>query len=78
MDLNKLTTKSGESLQGALELANQLHHAEIQPLHLALVLVKQPAGIVASLVQKLEKNPTNIAESLESALTKLPTISGPS
>ncbi len=78
MDLNKLTTKSGESLQGAVELAQELKHSEIRALHLALVLVKQPGGIVASLLQKLEKDPSTVADGLKAALTKLPTVSGPS
>jgi ATP-dependent Clp protease ATP-binding subunit ClpB len=78
MDLNKLTTKSAESLQGALELANQLQHSEIHPLHLALVLIQQPGGIVASLLQKLEKDATPIVTSLKEALAKLPTTSGSS
>src|SRR5690349_4627455 len=77
MNLNRLTTKSAESLQGSMELASSLKNSEITALHLALVLVKQPGGIVSSILQKLQKNPEAIASSLQTALTKLPTISGP-
>jgi ATP-dependent Clp protease ATP-binding subunit ClpB len=77
MNINRLTTKSGESLQGAMELAASLKNSEITPLHLAVVVIKQPGGIVPSLLQKLQKNPESITTQLQSELTKLPTISGP-
>ncbi len=77
MNLNRLTTKSAESLQGAMELASSLKNSEITALHVALVLVKQPGGIVSSILQKLQKNPDAISSALQTAVTKLPTISGP-
>ena len=77
MNINRLTTKSGESLQGAMELAASLKNSEIIPLHLAVVVIKQPGGIVPSLLQKLQKNPESITTQLQSELSKLPTISGP-
>ncbi len=75
MNLQKLTTKSAEALQGALELANKLSHAQIQPEHLALVLVNQPGGIVPSILQKLDTDPTKVAQSIKDILTKQPTLS---
>lgn len=77
MNLNKLTTKSAESLQGAMELAAELKNSEMRAEHLALVLVKLPGGIVASLLQKLGKKAEDIASALQAEVTKLPTISGP-
>jgi ATP-dependent Clp protease ATP-binding subunit ClpB len=76
MDLNTLTTKSAESVQGAMQLAGTLKHSEITPLHLALVLLKQPDGIVPTLIQKLERNTETIAEKVQQELAKLPTVSG--
>ncbi|MFZ1721140.1 MAG: Clp protease N-terminal domain-containing protein, partial [Microgenomates group bacterium] len=75
MNLQKLTTKSAEALQGALELANQLSHAEILPEHLALVLVKQPGGIVPSILEKTSIKPEKVADSLQNHISKLPTLS---
>lgn len=78
MNLNKLTTKSAESLQGAVELAAQLKNPEIRSVHLALVLIKQGGGIVSSLLQKLNKNADDTAAKLQELITKLPTASGAS
>jgi ATP-dependent Clp protease ATP-binding subunit ClpB len=81
MNLDKLTTKSAESLQGAMQLAGKLNHPEITPLHLSLVLIEQPGGIVASILQKLEKENkidkdlATISKELKDKLEKLPTIS---
>lgn len=76
MNLNKLTTKSAESLQGAMELAAELKNPEIRTGHLALVLIKQPGGIVQSLVQKLGKNPEAIASELQTLVSGYPTVTG--
>jgi ATP-dependent Clp protease ATP-binding subunit ClpB len=78
MNLNKLTTKSAESLQGAMELAAQLKNPEIKPVHVALVLIKQSGGIVSSLLQKLGKDSDAIATQLQDLLSKIPSISGAS
>lgn len=73
MDLNRLTTKSAESVQGAVQLAGQLRNPEITPIHLALVLVQQAGGIVPSILQKLTKDPQPIADNLKTAVSELPT-----
>jgi ATP-dependent Clp protease ATP-binding subunit ClpB len=75
MDLNRLTTKSAESVQGAVQLVGQLRNPEIKPVHLALVLVQQAGGIVPSILQKLGKDPSQIAESLKAEVASLPTAS---
>ncbi len=77
MDMNKLTTKSAEALQGAMQLAGELSHPEILPLHLAVVLINQPAGIVPALLQKLDQDPQKISSALQEALSQKPTVSGP-
>lgn len=76
LDPNKLTTKSAEALQGAMQLAGKLHHSEISIWHLLLVLVTQPDGIVASILQKLNREPGTVATRIKDELTKLPTVSG--
>ncbi len=77
MDLNQFTTKSAQALEGAMQLAGKLKHAELTPWHLLLVLIEQPDGVVPALIQKLEKDPTAVAQKVQSELTKLPTVSGP-
>lgn len=73
MNINKLTTKSAEGLQGSIELATQLNHTEVTPLHLALVLLQQPGGIVSSIVNSIDGDGAAIAQDLKEKLTKLPT-----
>jgi len=77
MDLNKLTTKSAESLQGAMQLAGELRNPELTPWHLALVLTQQPGGIVSSLLQKLDRDSDTIATQLKQKLEALPSASQP-
>lgn len=77
MDPNRLTTKSAEALQGAMQLAGKLKHSEIKPEHLALVLLRQGDGIVPALFQKLEQDPSAIAEVLQQKVSSFPTVSGP-
>jgi ATP-dependent Clp protease ATP-binding subunit ClpB len=76
LDPNKLTTKSAEALQGAMQLAGKLNHAEISIWHLLLVLVNQPEGIVASILQKLGRDPGTTASRIKDKLNDLPTVSG--
>lgn len=75
MDPNRLTTKSAEALQGAMQLAGQLRHTEIKPEHLAMVLLGQKDGIVPTIFQKLEKDPDEITELLRQKITAFPTVS---
>ena len=77
MDINKLTTKSAEALQGAMQLAGKLSHTEIKPLHLALVLTEQAGGVVPTVLQKLKKDPGAVSAELKQKLTELATSSGP-
>ncbi len=77
MNLNRFTTKSAEAIQGAMQLAGKLKHSTIEPLHLFVVLLKQPKGIVSSLLQKLEKDPDRISQRVRDQLSKKPTTSEP-
>lgn len=76
MNPNNLTTKSAEAIQSALQNAAQAHHAELTPWHLLLALLEQPQGIVPSLLQKLEANPSHLLELTKQQLAHLPTVSG--
>lgn len=77
MNLDKLTTKSAEALQGAMQLAGEMHHSEIRALHLALVLINQKGGIVSTMLQKLEKDVAEVSTALQSEVSALPVVSGP-
>ncbi len=76
IDLNKLTTKSAEALQGAMQLAGKMKHNEITPWHLLLTLITQKEGIVSSILQQLGRDPGTVTTRIKDKLSQLPTVSG--
>ncbi len=76
LNLDKLTTKSAEALQGAMQLAGKLKNPEVTPWHLLLVLINQPAGIVPTILQNLDQDPNQVAQKVQEKLKNLPTVSG--
>jgi len=78
MNLNKFTLKVQEAIQSALQLAEQFGHQEITPAHVMAVLIKQPEGIIPSILSKLEVNKDQLYQSIEKILHNKPSISGSS
>jgi ATP-dependent Clp protease ATP-binding subunit ClpB len=76
MDFNKFTTRAAEAIQGTMQLAGELGHQALSPLHLLLVLLQQKDGLVPSLLEKLEIDPEQVVGRLKNELQKLPTVSG--
>ncbi len=76
MNFNRYTTKAAEAVEGALQLAGQLQHQALSPEHLLLVLVKQAGGLVPTILQKLDKNPSQIANAVQNELTQKPQVYG--
>ncbi len=76
MDFNKLTTKSAEAVQGAMQLAGEMKNPEIKPTHLAVVLLQQPGGIVPSIVVQLEGKVDELTSQLKTKMSELPQASG--
>lgn len=73
---NKLTTKSAEALNGAMQLAGKMKNAELSSWHLLLVLINQSEGIVTSILQKLDRDPATISTQVKEKLSQLPTVTG--
>lgn len=76
MNFDKYTTKASEAVQGTMQLAGQLGHQAITPLHLLQVLIQQRDGIVPSLLHKLEIDAAALADRVKSELTRLPQVTG--
>ncbi len=76
MNPDQFTTKSLEAIQGAMQLAGQLKNSEVSIWHLLLVLLKQPNGIVPSLLQKLNVDLPTITDRVQQELEQLATVSG--
>ncbi len=76
MRLDRLTTKAQEALTEASAMATSLGHAEVRPLHLLLVLARQPGGIVIPLLQRLGADPRVVAAAAEEQLAGAPKVQG--
>ena len=76
MDFSKFTTKASEAMQGTMELAEKLHQQALSPLHLLLVLLQQPEGLVPTILEKLEQHPEAIVQRIQTELAKQPTVEG--
>ncbi len=73
---DKLTTKAQEAVQEAHDIAARHDQQQIEPLHILAALVAQPDGIVAPLLSRLGVRPEAIAPEIETALGRLPKVTG--
>jgi len=73
---DKLTVKAQEAVQEAQEIAARHDQQQIEPLHLLAALVTQPDGIVSPLLQRLGVRPEGLESEIETALGRLPKVSG--
>ena len=76
MDANRFTQKSMEALQSAQQLAQSYGNAQIEQLHLLSALLAQDNGLIGQLVGKLGLNLRQLQEQCDTALSRLPKISG--
>jgi ATP-dependent Clp protease ATP-binding subunit ClpB len=76
MNLNKFTEKAQEAIISAQQLAESLHHAQIEPEHLLVTLVEQADGIVPSVLRKMNVDPREIAEAARAELARGPQAHG--
>ena len=77
MDINRMTHKTQEALQGAQTLSARLGHLEVDGEHLLVALLEQEEGLVPRLLERLGLSPANLVASLRSELQKVPSVSGP-
>jgi ATP-dependent Clp protease ATP-binding subunit ClpB len=76
MDLEKFTRKSQEALNSGHAIAVEMNHQELLPLHVVLALVRDPQGLVASLLSKLGVATAAAEEAALNVLRKVPQVSG--
>ena len=76
MNLEKFTQKSQEALFGAQQIAQEYHHQAIEPLHLALALLRQEEGVVPAIVTKVAGSTLALREEIERDLAKRPQVHG--
>lgn len=76
MDASKFTSRSVEVINAANMLAVTGGNAQIEPLHLAVALLRQEQGIAANLLGKAGADPAAVARTLDGALAALPKATG--
>ena len=60
-----------------MQLAGKLKHSQLNPLHLLLVLIKQPEGVIPALLQKLDLSIDDLEGRVKGKLSDQATVSGP-
>ncbi len=76
MDTNRFTQKSMEALQAAQQLAQSYGNAQVEQVHLLYALLSQENGLIGQLMSKLGLNTQQVQTACESAVNRLPKISG--
>ncbi|MCX6762910.1 MAG: ATP-dependent chaperone ClpB [Candidatus Moranbacteria bacterium] len=76
MDLNKLTIKSQEALQGAQQISQTQQQNVVDVLHLLYVLLGQQDSVVPTIVDKLEINRQELKQKINKEIEKIPKVTG--
>ncbi len=78
MRLDKFTIKSQEAIQAAQQLAEKSGHQQIEPEHLGKVIIEEKEGAIPPLIRKIGANQAILVQSFDTALKKIPKVSGAS
>ncbi len=76
MDASKLTSRSVEVINAASTLAVNEGNPQVDPVHLAVSLLRQERGITPSLLAKTGADVAEVSRTLDQALWNLPKASG--
>ncbi|MEW6665778.1 MAG: ATP-dependent chaperone ClpB [Thermodesulfobacteriota bacterium] len=76
MRFDKFTLKAQEVVQGAQQLADKLGHQQIEPEHLARIILEQKEGVIPALLGKTGANVNQLVKQMDVALDRIPKVSG--
>ena len=76
MDLEKYTERSRGFIQSAQSLALREGHQQFTPEHILKVLLDDPEGLAAGLIDRAGGRSRDALRAVEAALSKLPKVSG--
>ncbi len=76
MRFDKFTIKSQELIQEAQSLASGYNHQQIEPEHFLKAMLDDKQATAWAILQKLGASPDAITREIESALDKIPKVSG--
>ncbi len=76
MNLEKFTQKSQEAIFLAQQLAQDLNHQAIEPIHILLALLRQEDGVAPAIVTKVAGSTLALVEELQTELDRRPKVHG--
>ncbi len=76
MNLEKYTQKAQQAILESQQLAQDYHHAAVEPLHLLAAVLRQPEGVVPAIVTRLAGSPAMLIEETEKDLAARPKVYG--
>jgi len=76
--LDKFTLKAQESIQNALSLAQEFNHQQIEPEHLFMALLKDPEGLISSILSRINISQDSLLKKIEGELNSFPKVEGSS
>ncbi|MCW2762696.1 MAG: clpB, partial [Marmoricola sp.] len=76
MDASRLTSRSVEVINAASALAVNEGNPQVEPVHLAVALLRQEQGITPSLLAKTGADVAGLSRALDQAMWNLPKASG--
>ncbi len=76
MNINSLTIKAQEALQGAVSLAKERGQQAVEPLHLLNVLIAEDDSLAAFLLGRTGVNVRPLRDEVRKAIDALPRVSG--
>jgi len=76
ISLDKLTVKSQEALQDAVRIASEAGHAQVEPEHLFVALLRQEGGVATDLFARVGVQGKQLLSEANSLLGSFPKVSG--
>jgi len=76
MRFEKFTLKAQEVIQASQQLAEKFGHQQIEPEHLVRAILDQTEGVIPPLLGKIGADRSRLTQSFESAMEKIPRVSG--
>ena len=78
MDINRFTEKAREALAAAQGRAQRNGQQQVDVEHLLAALLEQEPGLAPSILRKADVDVGRLRQRLDSELSRLPRVSGPS
>ncbi len=76
MNFEKYTQKSREAIIRAQQLAREMNHQAIEPMHLLYALLEQEEGVVPAIVTRIAGSPVALKEEVKKELERKPKVYG--